>query len=100
MPECRPPVATLSAGATTSASSAGPINGTRICLGLLAVSAARRRARVASALVVRARRGALRVTGMDSAMADMRVSLLGFLGSARSRGLAQGAARQLEVDVV
>src|SRR3954471_14336778 len=49
MCEFRPPVAAFSAGATTSASSAGPTSGTAIWRGLWAVSAARREARVRSA---------------------------------------------------
>src|SRR5438067_11469713 len=94
--EWRPPVATFSAGATTIARIAGPSSGTRICRGLLAVSAARRRASVTSAPAVRARRARGSLIARDSAIADIRV--------APCRGWASGCfaerARELEVDVV
>ena len=59
--ECRPPVATFSAGATTRASSAGPSSGTAIWRGVFEVSDARRLASVSSTLPARARTGARRV---------------------------------------
>src|SRR6059058_6467425 len=96
MLECRPPVATFSAGATTSARIAGPSSGTRICRGLLAVSAARRRASVASAPAVRVgrARGSL-IAG--SAIADIRVAPCWSVGG--SGGFAERAG-ELEVHVV
>src|SRR6266576_3126802 len=57
--ELRPPVATFSAGATTSASSAGPTSGTAIWRGLCAVRAALRDASVRNARTRGLRRGAL-----------------------------------------
>src|SRR5271165_2488430 len=101
-----PPVATLSAGATTSASSAGPISGTMIWRGLLAVSAARRRASVSSALRADAPRARRSGTVMGCAIADISapfelVTASGF-GSAGgwSGGREQRVAGQLEIDVV
>ena len=61
----RPPVATFSAGATTTARIAGPSSGTRIWRGLAAVSAARLRASVASAFGEGTRRGARSGTEID-----------------------------------
>src|SRR5437588_12378646 len=95
--ERRPPVATLSAGATTSARMAGPNSGTRICRGLLAVSAPRRRLRVSTAPADLGRAGWRCWIGMGSAMADMSDSL--WVGLSRSGGLAERAG-ELQIDVV
>src|SRR5437763_16080468 len=94
MCEWRPPVATLSAGATTTASSIGPSSGTAICRGFEAVSIARRRASVSTGenrgtrLAARPGRGSARV------IADIRVSPF------RSRSLGELVAGELQVDVV
>src|SRR5690349_12022736 len=88
MPECRPPVAAFSAGATINASSSGPSSGTAIWRGFPAVSAARRRASGSSALLGRTRRGTERGIEGACAMVDIRVLL-----SVRVGGV-------LEVDVV
>src|SRR3954452_22484236 len=71
MCEFKPPVAIFSAGATTSASSAGPTSGTAIWRGLWAVSAARRAASLRSARPIGVRGGAARSGGrvVGSAMA-------------------------------
>src|SRR5258707_10483810 len=95
MCECRPPVATFSAGATTIARIAGPSSGTRICLGLLAVSAALLRASVASAPAARAGRRRRRLIVRGSAIADM----VGSFDCVSSRGLAERAG-ELQVHVV
>src|SRR5438270_1913046 len=98
MPVRRPPVATFSAGPTTRARMAGPSSGTSIWRGLLAVSAARRRARVSSAPPDPVRwAGRRALMGTDSAMADMGWLLDGSKGC--SRRLAERAG-ELQVDVI
>src|SRR5436305_2903570 len=97
MCERRPPVATFRAGATTSARIAGPRSGTRIWRGLLAVSAARRRASVSRAPAGRARDGLRRLMGIASAMADMSDSF-GVVVCASGRFAKR--AGELQVDVV
>src|SRR5947209_1353898 len=97
MCERRPPVATLSAGATTSARIAGPRSGTRIWRGLLAVSAARRFASVSRAPAGRARADLRGLMGSASVMVDMSDSF--GVVECRSGRLAPRAG-ELQVDVV
>src|SRR5207244_1614492 len=96
--ECRPPVATLSAGATTRARSAGPTSGTAICRGLCAVRAALRDASVHNARTCEVRRGSLtrgaKVVGWAIAVAIVLVLPL-FSGSCD-----EVLAGQPQVDVI
>src|SRR2546421_11613743 len=77
MPEWKPPSASFSAGAITTANRTGVSSGTRIWRGVRAVSAARRPARVASAF-----RDAMWVSFLSSG------------------GVREAVAGQLQVDVV
>src|SRR5579863_4052921 len=88
----RPPVATWSAGAAISASSAGPSSGTATCRGVREVSDARRRASVTSALAERGRRGR---SSAIAAGCSNAVAIGGLLSVAVHAG-----AGQLQVDVV
>src|SRR5919198_4511974 len=91
---CSPPSAVLSAGAMTTANRIGVSSGTAIWRGLCAVSAARRFARVSSALRVRVRTGARRGT----AAGCMAVAAMGsFLSSG---GFGELVAGEPQGDVV
>src|SRR3954452_7628213 len=100
MSEFKPPVATFSAGATTSASSAGPTSGTAIWRGLWAVSAARRAARVRSARPMDVRGGAATGRGASAAGSARVVAMGSVLSDGVSGGGGQAGAGQPQVDVV
>src|SRR3954452_1854593 len=95
MPEWSPPRACLSAGAITVANRIGVSRGTAIWRGLLAVSAARRLARVNSALLRRVGRAGCRIaSGAGAVMAVIRCPL------ARLGGVGDCGAGEVQVDVV
>src|SRR5690349_21208184 len=97
---CSPPSAVFSAGAMTVANRIGVTSGTAICRGLLAVSAARRRASDSSAVVRRVgrRSGRARAPGAGAAMVPAMGTSLSGLG--RSGGVGERRAGEVQVDVV